>query len=211
MNIVIVNVKKQNGFNFLEQSKKGKVMANIKIYIFIFILLFTGCVLEPEKEYIYAEREIYVGEIIGDVPLQYSYTEIYPGYSRWKDAEGMLLKIVAYNLSDSAWYGYPEIRIYTVDEPMDIGKSFTSHDLLVKDIGVLTTDIDDYYRPTNIVDFIPPHEYVHALAFAEYDYRELKLYYYVLWRFIPTNTLSKISSVSYDKTKWRIMKTKPLN
>jgi hypothetical protein len=146
-------------------------MKNQLFKICIFILLLFGCVLEPEKEIIYQNKIINIGEIVGDVPLQYSYTlmmvNIYYGAIWLPDpspTNGMLLWVIAYNLSNESWYGYPEIRVYMTDEPMDSSQSFIEQDLVLK-----------------------------------------QYYWYILWRFVPTNTLSKSSSlneIKYDEIKW---------
>ena len=187
-------------------------MKNQLFKICIFILLLFGCVLEPEKEIIYQNKIINIGEIIGDVPLQYSYTlmmvNIYYGAIWLPDpspTNGMLLWVIAYNLSNESWYGYPEIRVYMTDEPMDSSQSFIEQDLIVKEIGILTTGHYNYI-PLKIVDFIPSKKFRHALAFARVDYDVLKQYYwYILWRFVPTNTLSKsgsLNEIKYDEIKW---------
>ncbi len=173
------------------------------IYVFI-LSLFIGCVLEPEVKTIYKDRIISIGIITGDVPLEYSYTNMWEGYSYWKNESGMLLWVVAQNLSDTSWYGHPELRIYTTDEPMDKDRHLTEYDLVSTGIGVLTTDVDYNYIPVDTVEFIPAPGFRHSLAFTKIDRSALKQHYYALWRFVPDNTssLSKISSIKYDQIKW---------
>lgn len=185
-------------------------MKNQLFKICIFILLLFSCGLEPEKEYIYRDRIINVGEIIEDVPLQYSYTIMMnvPYKAIWFEdpemVDGTLLWVIAQNISDQQWYGHPEIRVYTTDEPMKIGSTLTDYDLAVKENGILVTEIDYNYVPQEIVVFIPPREYRHGLAFAKTDYDALKQYVYVLWRFVPTGLLktNSINSIRYDEIKW---------
>lgn len=174
------------------------------IYIFILSLL-VGCVLDPEVNTVFKDRIINVGIIIGDVPLEYSYTNMWEGYSYWKDARGMSLWVIAQNLADTSWYGHPELRIYTTDEPMDKDRYLTEHDLISTGIGVLTTGITYNYIPIDTVEFIPAPGFRHSLTFTKIDYNALKQYYYALWRFVPANatTLSKISPIRYDQIKWK--------
>jgi hypothetical protein len=173
-------------------------------YIFI-LSLFIGCVLEPDVKTVYKDRIVNVGIIIGDVPLEYSYTNMWEAQSYWKDDYGMLLWVVAQNLSDTNWYGHPELRIYTTDEPMDEDSYLTEYDLISTGIGVLTTEIGYNYVPVDTADFIPSPGFRHSLTFARIDYSALKQYYYGLWRFVPANTptLSKIAPLSYDQIKWQ--------
>ncbi len=167
-------------------------------YIFI-LSLFIGCVLDSEIKTVFKDRIVNVGIIMGNVPLEYSYTEM------WEYSNGIALWVVAQNLSDTSWYGYPELRIYTTDEPMDEGRFLTKHDLVSTGIGVLTTGIGYNYVPVDTVEFIPAPGFRHSLTFAKIDYSTLKQYYYALWRFVPDNTgsLSKISSIRYDQIKWQ--------
>jgi hypothetical protein len=184
-------------------NKLGEI--NMKL-IYIFILsLFIGCVLEPGVKTVYKDRVVNVGIVVGNVPLEYSYTQMWEAYSYWKDDTGMLLWVVAQNLSDTSWYGRPELRIYTTDEPMDKDRFLTRYDLVAEGIGVLTTDISPYYTPVDTVEFIPGPGFRHSLTFAKIDRSALKQYYYALWRFVPDNTssLSKISSIKYDQIKWQ--------
>ncbi len=167
-------------------------------YIFILSLL-VGCVLEPEEKIVYKDRIINVGIIVGNVPLEYSYTEM------WEYSNGIALWVVAQNLSDTDWYGHPELRIYTTDEPMDKDRFLTEYDLISTGIGVLTTGIGYNYIPVDTVYFIPGPGFRHSITFAKFDRDGLKQYYYALWRFVPDNTssLSKISSIKYDQIKWQ--------
>ncbi len=176
-------------------------MKNQLFKVCIFILL-SGCVLEPDIKTVFKDRIVNVGIITGNVPLEYSYTNMWEGYSYWKDEQGISLWVVAQNLSDTSWYGHPELRIYTTDEPMDKDRFLTEYDLISKEIGVLTTNIDYYYIPVDTVHFIPSPGFRHSLTFAKINSNELKQYYYVLWRFVPTNTLSKISSIRYEEIIW---------
>lgn len=156
----------------------------LTIWFTMWSLFATSCVMEPEKEYVYKDRLVYVESITGDVPLQYSYTEMFEIYSAWKQKQGMLLWIIAYNLSDEDWYGYPEIRIYTTDEPMNIDDSLNEYDLISRGIGVLATEISYNLIPQDSVEFIPANTYRQSLTFAEVNPDEIKQYYYVLWRFV---------------------------
>ncbi len=174
--------------------------------IFIFILsLFIGCVLEPEVKTVFKDRIVNVGIITGNIPLEYSYTDMWKGYSDWKDDSGMLLWVVVQNLSNTNWYGHPELRIYTTDEPMDKDRYLTKYDLVAEGIGILTTKVTYNYVPLDTVEFIPAPGFRHSLTFAKIDYSALKQYYYALWRFVPDNTdsLSKISPIRYDQIKWQ--------
>lgn len=179
-------------------------MKNQLFKICIFILLLLGCVLEPDIKTVYKDRIVNVGIIIGNVPLEYSYTSMWEGYSYWKDESGISLWVVAQNLADTSWYGHPELRIYTTDEPMDKDHHLTEYDLISEENGVLTTDIGYYYTPVDTVYFIPSPGFRHSLTFAKINYDELKQYYYALWRFVPSNTLSKINQIRYDEIKWQL-------
>lgn len=154
------------------------------VWLIIGLFFLTTCALEPEKEVVFRDRIIIGETVLGDVPLQYWGAERAEGYSIWKQEEGILLWIIVQNLSDSAWYGYPEIRMYETDEMMDIDDSLTDYDLVSKERGVLTTGFDYNRVPKEIVAFIPGHGYRHALAFIKFDFNNSTAYTYVLWRFV---------------------------
>ena len=89
------------------------------------------------------------------------------------------------NPTDSAWYGNPEVRIYSTDEEVNPDNTFLPSDLLYKSNGVLTTGIDEYtWTPIDSVEFVPANAYRWGWAIVEIDHNELRTYSYYLWGFV---------------------------
>ena len=155
----------------------------MKIFYIFILLLFVSCVLEPEKEYVFQDRIVYIETVTGDMPLLFSIAETMPG--KLNNVYGVLFRATVYNPSDLAWYGYPELRIYTIEEEINMDSTFAPTDLLYKAKGVLCSGINAYtFMPIDTVAFVPTNGFRWAWVFVEVDYNEMKPYKYYLWRFV---------------------------
>ena len=145
----------------------------------ILILLLISCALEPEKEYIYQDRIVYVETVTGMMPLQFSNANMIDGQG------GVLFWAVVYNPTNSSWYGHPILRIYSIEEEIEMDDTFDLSDLLYNSSGVLTMGIDSYtWLPIDSVGFVPSNSYRWAWAVVEVDRNKLKSYSYYLWGFV---------------------------
>ena len=153
----------------------------MKLFYILFILLILfGCVLEPEKEYIYQDRIVYIETVTGDMLLQFSPETAF----MIESGNGVLFCVAVYNPTDSAQYGYPELRIYSTDERIEMDNTFDPTDLLYQSKGVLCSGYDYAFMPIDTVAFVPSNGFRWAWVFVEVDYNEMKTYKYYLWGFV---------------------------
>jgi hypothetical protein len=161
-------------------SKVDKMKLRLTILLTIILL---GCALEPEKEIVFRDRVVETTIVVGDMPLLYSNANLYLGYSEWKKDYGITLWVIVLNISDSTWYGYPEVWLYSTEEIVEPDDTFADGDLICRRKGVLAIDKSYDHIPVP-TEFIPANSHREAMAFVEIDIEELDPYYYVLWRFV---------------------------
>ena len=158
-------------------------------YIFLMII-FAGCIIEPEERTVYRDRVVYSDSLIyvtvpGDMPLQFSDTGIFEG--QFTQGFGVIFVCQAYNPTGKDWYGHPYLKIYTTDYPVGPNDGFKQSDLIGKANGIFTHGVENNGIPIDTLNYVQGQSYRVVFVFMPVDYSLIKEYYYILWGVIPDN------------------------